>query len=617
MSSNQKSNPIQKTNPKQLFEQPSPVDDPTPIGPVGQKFQNSLPSMEIEHDIGDISADFEGKETDIEMFIHGLNPKTKPKQLVSYLKKRCKFKDLIYKRIKNRKIHLYQSYAFFTVETKQMAAELIRKSGILKGRIVHCDVRYTSKEKMDAYQKRRLFLGNLDPSWTDKEIHEVVSKYGRIRAAYSIKNSKTGEPKGYGFADFFSEEDALSLLSIPEIKIKNTKIEIKEYQSAKNELPLKGDVPKFRRNSGGNQSGTESFSKRSSLKRETSPEKEDRSPGNQFESNPYQHRRVQNQRSVNENSSPLKSRHYHHHHELRNLHGVGGNFDHGQASQANQFERRRSEYPQMHQGFIHPQQQQSLRDQNYAQQRGQFFHRSLREENLRLIGLALRNENLFLVERFQKTINKILEIAPAVSRLNQTGTNYSFNLPDMTYEKYIQIYRKKAKRLRDSTFYRKYETPRSSPNYSNLSPSSDIPRATKRESDGRKKELSQGKLGPNTLKNRKRRQRKKKVTRLKRLQKMREREEMKKRGGAIGSNSVDRPTLPGNRRQRPDRGPMPDAARPDNNQFTSFGRGHQGFGYQIEQMQFHQLQGFDVSQRENERDLKNYNKFSKRPDNPY
>lgn len=179
-------------------------------------------------DISDINFDFEGKETNIEMFIHGINPETTYEELESYLSRRCDYQDLIYKKNKTRK-NLHSSYAFFQVGTKKIALNLITHSGVLKGRLVHCDIKYNDPEKYSLYNKKRLFMGNLAPYWTNKEIHKAVERYGRIRGAYSIKDSKTGKSKRYGFIDFYCVEDAEIFLKRGTITLYGREIEVKPY----------------------------------------------------------------------------------------------------------------------------------------------------------------------------------------------------------------------------------------------------------------------------------------------------------------------------------------------------------------------------------------------------
>lgn len=114
------------------------------------------------------------------------------------------------------------------MKTKEIAKELIKFSGYLKNRVVHCDIKYTNPEKSECYKKRRLFLGGLRYRWTDDEIYQALSEHGRVRAAYCIKE-KNGKSKGYGFVDFFCEEDAEIFLDIGRINYGDYHIDVKPY----------------------------------------------------------------------------------------------------------------------------------------------------------------------------------------------------------------------------------------------------------------------------------------------------------------------------------------------------------------------------------------------------
>lgn len=208
------------------------------------KKPDMVEKFEEEINDSDISLDFEGKEEDIDMFIHGLAPKTSPQELESYLANRCEFMDLIYLRHETKK-NLYQSVAFFTVKTREIAKQLVKKSGKLNGRVVHCDIKYCDPRKTESHAKKRLFLGGLPKKWTDEKIEKSVSKHAKIRAAYSIKDRKTGKGRGYGYVDFFKESEAKKLLEKGTILIDGISIDIRGYEKKKNKAANYQDFPVF------------------------------------------------------------------------------------------------------------------------------------------------------------------------------------------------------------------------------------------------------------------------------------------------------------------------------------------------------------------------------------
>lgn len=181
----------------------------------------------VPHNLDDLEIDFEGKMDNIEMFIHGLAPETTYEEVKSFLSERAEITELIYRKDpKPGKKH--QSVAFFKAKDRETARNLILHSKKFKGRVVHCDIRYKDLGKMNSYGKRRLFLARLSYLWTDDQILEELRKLGRVRAAYSIKN-KMGKSRGYGYADFYCEEDTMKFLDMGEIKILGKVIDAKLY----------------------------------------------------------------------------------------------------------------------------------------------------------------------------------------------------------------------------------------------------------------------------------------------------------------------------------------------------------------------------------------------------
>lgn len=55
---------------------------------------------------------------------------------------------------------------------------------------------------------KKLYVGNLDYSVTEKQLEEYFTPYGEIISVNVIKDRYTGEPRGYAFVEFSNAGDA-------------------------------------------------------------------------------------------------------------------------------------------------------------------------------------------------------------------------------------------------------------------------------------------------------------------------------------------------------------------------------------------------------------------------
>lgn len=55
---------------------------------------------------------------------------------------------------------------------------------------------------------RKLFVGNLDFKTTQQELHDLFSDVGSIVEVFLPMDRATGRPRGFGFVEYESEDDA-------------------------------------------------------------------------------------------------------------------------------------------------------------------------------------------------------------------------------------------------------------------------------------------------------------------------------------------------------------------------------------------------------------------------
>ena len=84
---------------------------------------------------------------------------------------------------------------------------------------------YSKKNnKSHQHESCKVYVGNIDPDWSEGDIHAVMSKFGKITRTTIFKN-KSGWSKGYGFVTFTSEKAANA--SFGKLDFKNRFIEVR------------------------------------------------------------------------------------------------------------------------------------------------------------------------------------------------------------------------------------------------------------------------------------------------------------------------------------------------------------------------------------------------------
>lgn len=62
--------------------------------------------------------------------------------------------------------------------------------------------------------QKKLYIGNLSYTTTDKELEELFSQFGEIESAVVISDRVTGRSKGFGFIEYKDEASAEKALSL-------------------------------------------------------------------------------------------------------------------------------------------------------------------------------------------------------------------------------------------------------------------------------------------------------------------------------------------------------------------------------------------------------------------
>ncbi len=99
--------------------------------------------------------------------------------------------------------------------------------------------------------EKKLYVGNISYKTTEDELRELFSKCGEVLSVKIITDAHTGSPKGFGFVEMASEQDAQKAIA-----------ELNGTISADRTLTVaeaKPQQPRDRRSFGGGGRGRDSF----------------------------------------------------------------------------------------------------------------------------------------------------------------------------------------------------------------------------------------------------------------------------------------------------------------------------------------------------------------------
>lgn len=89
----------------------------------------------------------------------------------------------------------------------------------------------------------RIYIGNLSYQSTEDTLREAFSQFGEIRNVALPKDRETGRPRGFGFIEFSSSEDAQAAVQ---------QMNGKEFEGR----PLRVNIAEQKQQRGGRQGGS-------------------------------------------------------------------------------------------------------------------------------------------------------------------------------------------------------------------------------------------------------------------------------------------------------------------------------------------------------------------------
>lgn len=167
--------------------------------------------------------------TDKKIFLGCLPADSKAEELTQYFNKYCT--SLKKMKIKYRSNKVCAGYGYFLAEiSDESLLRMTSEQHYYKERSIECRLYLTGKaltEYQNSFNKRRVYVGDLSPYLTEKELFKAFAPLGKVKRAY-IANNPDKHGKIFGFVVFFDKETAKSVVSRTEIFISGRRVEIKE-----------------------------------------------------------------------------------------------------------------------------------------------------------------------------------------------------------------------------------------------------------------------------------------------------------------------------------------------------------------------------------------------------
>lgn len=167
------------------------------------------------------------------LFTGGLNPKTTEEALHHFISTKSS-QPIISVRMPKQKGKQSRCFAFIDVKDKKTAELIIKvfqaKKHYLHGRYISIDFSNQSPEDKRKKLRMRLYMKKIPKNVTNESIERHLQAEGvKFRSAYQI-NGANNIPKGYGFIDFFKEEEAQKMLDTGFFLIGQKKILLEPYR---------------------------------------------------------------------------------------------------------------------------------------------------------------------------------------------------------------------------------------------------------------------------------------------------------------------------------------------------------------------------------------------------
>ena len=173
----------------------------------------------------------ENSEGLLKLFVGGLNYLSLRDDIKSYFQTFGKVQSCSLLTDKNT--GKSRGFAFVSIKDPQNILEkkILSRKHEINGKIVDVKPVVEGKKREDMIDSsKKIFVGGLEPSVTEKDLIEFFSKFGKVKDASVLFDNNRNASRGFGFVSFEDKNVIENLVNNNNFVLKGRKIDVKRAQ---------------------------------------------------------------------------------------------------------------------------------------------------------------------------------------------------------------------------------------------------------------------------------------------------------------------------------------------------------------------------------------------------
>ena len=166
------------------------------------------------------------------IYIAGVPINTKVYQLKEYFSQYGKISKIFFPKDRSQKHS--RGFGLITFKDTQVVEKILAEnSHMINGRKIQVEKALKKeglKKKLDNYQKVKIFVSGFSQNLSESELDEYFRKFGPVKRAYILYDTKTNKSRGYGYVEFLDPKTARLALQFKPHMIKGSEVIVDKMQ---------------------------------------------------------------------------------------------------------------------------------------------------------------------------------------------------------------------------------------------------------------------------------------------------------------------------------------------------------------------------------------------------
>ena len=173
----------------------------------------------------------ENSEGLLKLFVGGLNYLSLRDDIKSYFQTFGKVQScsLLIDKVTGKS----RGFAFVSIKdpNKTLEKKILSRKHEINGKIVDVKPAVEGKKREDMMDSsKKIFVGGLEPSVTEKDLFDFFSKFGEVKDASVLIDNNRNVSRGFGFVSFEDKNIVDELVKKNNFELKGRKIDVKRAQ---------------------------------------------------------------------------------------------------------------------------------------------------------------------------------------------------------------------------------------------------------------------------------------------------------------------------------------------------------------------------------------------------